>query len=220
MISETEIKVIIADDHDVYRDGLHLLLNKEKEIKIIAEASNGRKLTCLAKQFKPDVVLTDLVMPEMDGIHAIKEITEGDPTVQCIAITTYESDQLIIESLEAGAMGYIMKNAQRGEIVEAIKTVREGHPYYCKTTSIKLAKKISKSKFNPYTVDNHNLFSAREKDIIRLVCEEKTSEEIGKVLFMSGRTVERIRAKILEKMNVKTSAGVAIYAIKNGIYIV
>src|SRR5690349_946936 len=119
-MTETEIKVIIADDQDVYRDGLRLLLNKDKEIKIIAEASNGRKLADLVKQFKPNVVLTDLVMPEMDGIHAIKEISQAVPNVQCIAITTYESDHLIIESLEAGAIGYIMKNAQRGEIVEAI----------------------------------------------------------------------------------------------------
>jgi len=85
---------------------------------------------------------------------------------------------------------------------------------------MRIAKKISKSRFNLYTIDSHRLFSDKEKEIIRLVCEEKTSDEIGRTLFMSGRTVERIRSKILEKMNVKTSAGVAIYAIKNGIYIV
>ena len=220
MVTEQQIKVVIADDQDIYRDGLQMLLSKDKGIKVIAEASNGRRLADLVKQFRPDVVLTDLVMPEMDGIHAISEITSSVPTTRCIAITTYDTDQLIIEALEAGAMGYIVKNAQKGEIIEAIKTVYEGHPYYCKTTSIRLAKKISKSRFNPYTIDSHRLFSDKEKEIIRPVCEEKTSDEIGRTLFMSGRTVERIRSKILEKMNVKTSAGVAIYAIKNGIYIV
>jgi DNA-binding NarL/FixJ family response regulator len=214
------IKVIIADDHDLYRDGLKMLLSRDQEIEIVNEAYNGRILIKVVKQHKPDVVLTDLMMPDTDGIRAIREISEWDASIRCLAISTYDTDHLIIEALEAGAMGYLIKNADRGEILDAIKTVYNYHPYYCKSTTLKLARQISRSKFNPYTKENRELFSEKEKEIIRLICEEKTSEEIGKVLFMSRRTVEGMRSRILEKMNVKTPVGAVIYAIKNGIYFI
>lgn len=213
-----KIKVIIADDHDVYRDGLRMLLSKEPGIEVIGEASDGRKLVEQVKQLRPEVALTDLKMPVVDGIKAIKEMHDCRLPVKCIAISTYDTDKLIVEALEAGAVGYIIKNAEKGEIIEAIKTVYEGHPYYCNSTSSRLVRKISKSKFNPYTKGTLDLFSEREKEIIKLICLEKTSEEIGKILFMSARTVQGFRARILAKMNVKTVAGIVIYAIKNGLY--
>jgi DNA-binding NarL/FixJ family response regulator len=211
------IKVIIADDHDLYRDGLRMLLEKDKDIEVIGEAANGKQLVELVKQNPPDVVLTDLIMPGVDGVAAIKEIFKTGFT-RIITLSTFDSEHLIVEALEAGALGYILKNAQKGEIIEAIKTINDFRPYYCRSTSSRMARLVGQSKFNPYTKEKLDLFSEKEKEIIRLVCEEKSSEEIGKILFMSKRTVDGIRAKILSKMNVKTVAGVAIYAIKNGIY--
>ena len=216
MITE-KIKVIIADDHDLYRDGLRMLLNTDNDIEVIAEASNGRQLIQLANQLTPDIILTDLIMPGVDGIQAIKEIYKTGIT-RIIALSTFDSEHLIVEALEAGALGYIIKNAQKGEIIEAINTINNFIPYYCKSTSLRLVKLIAKSKFNPYKKLNLDLFSEKEKEIIRLICGEKSSEEIGKILFMSKRTVDGTRSKILSKMNVKTVAGVAIYAIKNSIY--
>ena len=213
------IKVIIADDHDLYRDGLRMLLNMDSDIEILGEAGNGKHLIELVNEHTPDVVLTDLIMPGLDGVKAIKEIFKNGFT-RIIALSTFDSEHLIVEALEAGALGYVLKNAQKGEIIEAIKTIYDFIPYYCKSTSSRLVKLISKSKFNPYTKSNLDLFSEKEKEIIRLICEEKSSEEIGKILFMSKRTVDGIRVKILIKMNVKTVAGVAIYAIKNSIYFV
>lgn len=212
-----KIKVIIADDHDLYRYGLKMMLLEQSDIEVIAEASNGKELIALANQYVPDVILTDLIMPGIDGIQAIKEISKT-VTVKIIALSTFDSERLIVEALEAGAKGYILKNAQNGEIVEAIKTVDEFSPYYCKSTSSRLVRMISNSKFNPYTKPVHDLFSEKEKEIIRLICEEKSSKEIGKLLFMSKRTVDGIRAKILSKMNAKTGIGLVMYAIKNSIY--
>lgn len=212
------IRVLIADDHDIFRDGLSLLLLKEPTIELVGDAANGKQLTQMAKELHPDIVLTDLKMPEMDGIEAIQTIKELYPAIKSIALSSFDSDAMVIDALEAGAMGYIIKNADRGEIVDAIRMVYTGSPYYCKTTSGRLVKLIARSEFNPYKADASKLFSEKEKEIIRLICEEKTSKEIGELLFMSSRTVEGHRVKILEKMNVKTTAGVAIYAIKNGIY--
>ena len=213
-----KIKVIIADDHDIYRDGLLMLLSRDAEIEVIAEANNGQSLIELCASLKPDIVLTDLRMPILDGIEAIKVLSSKSPKVPCIAISTFDSDQLIVNALEAGASGYIIKNSQKGEIIEAIKTVMNGQPYYCQSSSQRLVKLITNSHYNPYTNKSINTFTEKEMSIIKLICEEKSSKEIGEVLFMSSRTVEGIRAKILEKMNVKTAAGVAIYAIKNDLF--
>jgi DNA-binding NarL/FixJ family response regulator len=217
-MTEEIIRVVIADDHDLFRDGLRGLLDQQKNIDVVAEARTGRQLVDMVKRLKPDVALTDLVMPEMDGIDAIKAIADASSTVKCIVISSYDSDELIVDALEAGAMGYIIKNAERGAIIEAIKTVSGNNPYYCPSTSLKLAKKISKSCFRPQGNCGENLFSDREKDIIRLICEGKTSQEIGKTLYIGHRTVERIRSIILGKMNVKNAPGLVIYAMQNGIY--
>jgi DNA-binding NarL/FixJ family response regulator len=212
-----KIKVIIADDHDVYRDGLKMLLESDPVIEVIEEARNGDELIEKASEYVPDVILTDLVMPGTSGIEAIKELFAKD-FKRIIAISTFESEQLIIEALQAGVSGYIIKNAKRGEITQAIKEVYLFRKYYCQSTSSRLAGMIDELKINPSTKENLDLFSEREKEIIRLICEEKTSEEIARILFMSKRTVDGCRSRILIKMNVKTLAGVAVYAIKNSIY--
>lgn len=218
MNESTQIRVVIADDHDVYRDGLQLLLGRDPKLSVVGEAENGRNLLALLENTEADVVVTDLRMPEMDGVSAIKEICVRYPKLKCIALSTFDSEHLIVEALEAGAMGYIIKNAQKGEIIDAIKTVHDDQPYYCFSTSAHLVKMISVSSFNPYKSKRFDLFSEKEKEIIQLICAEKSSKEIGEALFMSARTVEGLRARILEKMKVKTPAGVAIYAIKNGHY--
>lgn len=218
MDKQAKIKVIIADDHDIYRDGLFMLLNRDSDIEVIADANNGQSLVELCNTLKPDIVLTDLRMPIKDGIEAIKELSIQSPKIPCIALSTFDSDHLIVNALEAGASGYIIKNSQKGEIIEAIKTVIHGQPYYCQSSSQRLVKLIKNSHYNPYTNKSKNTFTDRELSIIELICEEKNSKEIGEILFMSSRTVEGIRSKILDKMNVKTAAGVAIYAIKNNLF--
>ncbi len=218
MIEKKQIRVVIADDHDIYRDGLQLLLKKDREINVVGEAENGHALLELVARHDPHVVITDLRMPVMDGVNAISEINKKHPAVRSIALSTFDSEHLIVDALEAGAVGYIIKNAQKGEIMEAIKTVFDGHPYYCKSTSVRLVKMISDSPFNPYKIKESQQFTDKEKEIIKLICEEKSNKEIGEALFMSSRTVEGLRSKILEKMNVKSAAGIAIYAIKNGLF--
>lgn len=213
-----KIKVIIADDHDIYRDGLLMLLSRDPNIEVIAEANNGKTLIKLCNKLQTDIVLTDLRMPNFDGIEAIKKLSSYIPKIPCIALSTFDSDQLIVTALEAGASGYIIKNSQKGEIIDAIKTVMSGQPYYCQSSSQRLVNLIKNSHYNPYTNKSINSFTEKELSIIKLICEEKSSKEIGEILFMSGRTVEGIRAKILEKMSVKTAAGVAIYAIKNNLF--
>ena len=130
----------------------------------------------------------------------------------------FDQDNLIVDMLEAGAKGYLLKNAHKTEILEAIHSVYNDEPYYCRSTTTRLARMIGQSRFNPGTGLQTAVFSDKEKEIIRLICEEKTTKEIGSLLFMSSRTVEGYRIKILEKMHVHSVAGIVIYAVKHQLY--
>lgn len=217
MSTPAVIKLMIADDHEIFRDGFKLMLTKYPEIILIGEAANGKELVDEAMNLQPDVIITDIKMPVMDGIEATKMIIERFPDMGIIGLSMYDEDDLIVEMLEAGAKGYLIKNAGKEQITEAIRTVYNNDPYYCKTTSHKLTNMIARSRFNPYKKTAKAEFSEREIEIIDLVCKELTNKEIADKLFLSVRTVEGHRLKILEKMNVKNSVGLVVYALKNGI---
>jgi len=157
-------------------------------------------------------------MPVMDGIEATKKIISLYPHVSIIALTMFDEDDLIVEMLESGARGYLLKNAHKDEVFDAIKTVYTGDTYFCKHTTAKLTKLISKSRYNPYKPIERPLFNDKETEIIRLICGEFTNKEISDQLHLSVRTIEGYRERIQEKMKVKNAAGIAVYAIKNGIY--
>lgn len=216
-MEKLKIKVVIADDHDIFLEGLGGVLRKAGGIELAGSARNGRELVHLANMLQPDVVLTDLNMPVLGGVEAIKQIRASGAATQCIVLSVYDSDQLIIEALEAGAMGYMVKNAAKGEIAEAIHTVYRQRPYYCSSTNTALAKKISASRHNPAPGMAKPVFDEREKGIISRLCREMTSEEIGKELFISKKMVDVIRGRILEKLDVKTTIGIVMYALRHGV---
>ncbi|PWU00670.1 MAG: DNA-binding response regulator [Bacteroidetes bacterium] len=217
-LSYRPIHVIVADDHEIFREGFYAMLKKQKEIELIADAEDGKELIELCEKLHPDVVVTDIKMPRMDGVHATKIIHEKMPAIQVIALSMFNEDNLIVDMLEAGARGYLLKNTHKAEIIEAIKTVYNLDTYYCKSTTNKLIQLIAKSKFNPYKQVPKPEFSPREIEIIKLICEEFTNKEIASRLFISMRTVEGHREKIQEKMKVRNTAGIVVYAIRHGIY--
>jgi len=209
------IRLIIADDHEIFRDGLALMLSKQKDLELAGQAEDGRQLIELVEKVKPDVVITDIKMPHRDGIEATKILLAQNPNLKIIALSMSDEEKLIVEMLEAGAKGYLLKNADKNEIIEAIKDVYDDKTYYCKDTSAKLASMILKSSFNPHKREKAVTFSEREIEIIKLICRQCTAQVIGDQLFLSRRTVEGYRTKILEKMNVKNAVGVLVYALKH-----
>jgi two-component system, NarL family, response regulator NreC len=211
------IQLLIADDHEIFRDGFKLMLTKYPDIELAGEAENGRDLLDQAQSLRPDVIITDIKMPLMDGIEATKKIVEILPDIGIIGLSMFDEDDLIVDMLEAGARGYLIKNAGKEQITEAIRTVYNGDPFYCKTTSHKLTGMIARSRFNPYKKTAKVEFSEREIEIISLICDECTNKEISDKLFISIRTVEGHRLKILEKMDVKNTVGLVVYAIKMGL---
>ncbi len=212
------IKVIIADDHEIFRDGLRIMLQKQPDIHLVAEASDGRELIDQVEQWQPDIVISDVKMPRMDGVTAARYLARHFPQVGIIALTMFDEEDLIIDMLEAGAKGYLLKNADKHEIVEAVKSVYSQEPYYCRHTSNKLAQMVAKSKFNPYKQNAKPEFNERENEIIADICNGLSSKQSAEKIFLSVRTVEGLRMKIMEKMEVKNTAGIIIYAIKHGLF--
>lgn len=212
-------KVVIADDHEIFRDGFKMILGKMNNCVLIGEASNGRELLDIIDQQNPDLVITDIKMPGMDGIEATRKIREKWPQMGVIALSMFNEDELILEMLEAGANGYLLKNADKAEIIEAIEAVAGGDPYYCRSTNSKLAKLIANSRFHPFHRKKAVEFSEKEIEIIRYICQELTNKEIAEKLYLSIRTVEGHRLRILDKMGVKNSIGLVIYAIQNNIFL-
>jgi DNA-binding NarL/FixJ family response regulator len=211
-----KIKVVVADDHVHYRDGLTATLNEDKDIEVVAGAGDAVQLVEIARQYQPDVIITDLIMPG-DGLVAIRDlIAQG--FLRIIAVSSFEDEDLIVEALEAGATGYVKKNADRDEITEAVKDVYRFRPHYSDSTSPLLMKEILRSPFNPYKKIDPDLFTEMELEVITLICEGKTNIEIAQLLFSSLRNIERIRRDVQKKMKVKRTAGLIIYAIKNGLY--
>ena len=216
--SYSPIRLVIADDHEIFREGLESLFNKQKEIELAGEAINGKQLLEQAERLLPDVILTDIKMPVIDGIEATKILTEKFPQIGIIALSMFEDENLIVEMLEAGAKGYLMKNSHKHEIIAAINAVYNQESYFCNHTTMKLAKLIGKSRFNPFKEPIKPGFTEKEREMIKLICQEFSNKEIATTLHQSPRTIEGYREKILEKTKAKNTAGIVIYAIKNGIY--
>jgi two-component system response regulator NreC len=211
------ISLVIADDHEIFRDGLTLMLSKQEMVRLVGQAGDGQELIRVVDETRPDMVLTDIKMPRLDGIAATKFLLQRYQGLKIIALSMFGEEDLIVEMLEAGARGYLLKNADKREIMEGILTVNEGNIFYCKLTTAHLASLIVRSKFDAQRKPPGELFTERERDIIRLICRQHTAQEIGDLLFLSKRTVEGYRTRILEKMDVKNTAGVVIFALKHNI---
>jgi DNA-binding NarL/FixJ family response regulator len=216
-MNTNKISVVIADDHELFLDGLVMLIQSLDDIELIGTASNGHELINMVKKLAPDVVLTDINMPLIDGIEATKKISAKFPKVRVVALTMYDEGEQIIEMIEAGAMGYLVKNASKEEINEAIISVYNNISYFCKQTTLKISQLVSSRGLKHSKETNNAVFKEVEKEIIRHICNGLTSKEIGVLIHLSYRTVEGYRVKIQEKMNVSNIAGIIKYALKHNL---
>lgn len=208
---------IIADDHKVFRQGLRYTLNTDPQLKCIGEAENGKQLLQLLSSIQPDVILMDLKMPEMDGMEATKAIRQLYPNVKILVLTMYDDEQFVLHMLDMGVNGYLVKNADPDEIIKALYTVHENDYYFNDMVSrLMLRTIVNKKQVQQRTKENVQL-SDKETEILRLICLEHTNAEIAEKVFLSQRTVEGIRSTLLEKIGVRNTAGLVMYAVKKGI---
>jgi DNA-binding NarL/FixJ family response regulator len=212
-----KIKIAIADDYTIFRDGLKVGLAQHNDFEVTMEASNGLDLIEGMEKELPDVIIMDLKMPVMDGIEATKLIKKRFGSVKILVVTMYDDDKFIIHLMEIGANGYLLKNADSDEIGKAIYAVHENGYYFNDIVSKALLKKlVIKGNLKPSF--NQNIeFTEREQEVLKLICEEKTATEMGKQLFLSPRSIEGIRIRLIEKVGVRNTAGLVMFAVKNGI---
>jgi DNA-binding NarL/FixJ family response regulator len=212
-----KIKYAIADDHKNFRRGIIAALADTPELKLVLEAENGKELLNGLPKTKPDVILLDLKMPEMDGIETTTQIRKTNEDVKIIIISMYDDDKYVVHLMEIGANGYLLKNAEPEEIKTAIFTAFENGYYFSEFVNKALLKKIvHKSQIKPVFNKDVELTS-REIEVLKLICQEQTANEIANLIFLSPRTIEGIRTKLLEKIGVKNTAGLVMYAVKHRI---
>ena len=206
------IRLIIADDHPVIRDGIKTILSKEKDIVLVATVENGLELMDTLEEKQADIILMDVNMPEMNGIEATKRVRKEFPDIKVLSFSQYDEKRFVKQLLKSGANGYLLKNAAASELIKAIKIVSEGGIYLSEELPNVFGEK-------PKRRSNY-LFpelSPRELDVLKEICQEKSTQEIAEILFISSNTVETHRAHLLLKVGVKNTAGLVKWAVENEI---
>jgi DNA-binding NarL/FixJ family response regulator len=206
------IKILIVDDHQMFLDGIKTLLSKEKNLIVVAEANNGKEALLILARMSVDLVITDINMPEMSGTELTRQIKKNFPHIKVLVLTMYNDREIIHEIVMTEAEGYILKNSNKKELLNAINRITDHGTYYSnEVISIMTENYVTKEKIRDKT---HEL-SSREKEIISLICQEFTTAEIADKLFLSPLTVETHRKNILRKTNSKTIVGLIKFAIDN-----
>ncbi len=213
MTTTSTIRLLIVDDQALVRQGLAQLLSLDEEIEIVGQGADGRQAIDLIGSTRPDVVLMDLRMPNVDGVTAIKKIREAHPEIRILVLTTFDDDESIVTAMQAGASGYLLKDAPSERLAAAIKAVNEGYTQLAPSVTPKLL-----SLMNPLSTPKPELlksFTSRELDILKLIGEGKSNKEIAETLFITEGTVKNHITRILSHLNLQNRTEVAVWVQKN-----
>jgi len=210
------IKILLADDHKIVRDGLRAMISGHPDMEVVAEAENGRAAVSLVKQLAPDIVIMDISMPDLNGIEAARHIVADAPRVKIIALSMHSDSHYVKELFKAGASGYLLKDCAFEELANAIHTVAADQIYL----SPRISHVVINDYLNRVSTEENSVFSvltAREREVLQLLAEGKTTKEIAYTLDLSTKTVEAHRQKIMEKSNLHSVAELTKYAIREGL---
>ncbi len=211
------IRVFLADDHAVVRDGMTALMEAEQDIQVVGTACNGQQAVQQIKQSQPDIVVMDIAMPKLNGIDATRQISKFCPAVKVIMLSMHDSSEHIYQALKAGAKGYLLKESAGKEVVNAVREVRSGHRYLSKRIQkVVIEDYISNQGATPEKSPIEKL-SDRERQILQLVVEGKSSMEIGKALHISSKTVATYRSRLMDKLAIHDLPGLVKFAIRHGL---
>lgn len=208
------VSVMLADDHAVVRDGLRALLEAGNDLQVVAVAGNGREAVAEALRLRPDIVIMDIAMPELDGVEATRRIVERCPETRVLILSMYLSAEHIYRALQAGAQGYVLKESAGEEVVDAIRALRAGKRY--------LSHRITETVIDDYLREGTNVspldsLSLRERDVLQLVVEGRTNAAIAQALSLSPKTVETYRARIMKKLKVKDTVELVKFSMRHGL---
>ena len=208
------IRIVLADDHAVVRDGLRVLLEAQSDIEVVGDAANGREAMRLTQQLHPDVVVMDIAMPELNGIEATLQIHDMSPSTQVLILSMHSTTEHIFRALQAGARGYLLKDSAGAEVVDAVRAVHAGRRY--------LSQKIASTVIDDYISERQRAspldsLSRRERQILQLVAEGKSSAEAAAMLFLSPKTVDTYRSRMMQKLGIADVPSLVKFAIQHGV---
>ena len=210
------ISIMLADDHPIVRQGLKALLESEQNFHLVGEAGDGLEAVRLAIRLKPDVLITDVMMPGLNGLEVTRQVTKSLPQTRVVILSMYTDDSYVLEALKNGAAGYVLKDSQATDLVQAIREVASGKRYLSPPLSERELELYAR-RFESVTADPYELLTTREREVLQLVAEGRTSSEIAQQLFISPRTAEGHRANLMRKLGMQNNAELVRYALKRGI---
>ena len=206
------IRILLADDHSLVRQGFSMILEAQADMQIVGQAGNGREAVDLAAKLRPDVVVMDVAMPELNGIEATRRIIEASPRIRVLALSMHKDSVYVREVLRAGARGYLLKDSGDADLVAAVRAVAQGDGY--------LSPRVSDSVLSDYrrhVTDPLDLLSSREREVLQMIAEGKTNKEIANSLNLSVYTVEAHRGRVMEKLNLHSTSELVRFALRSGL---
>jgi DNA-binding NarL/FixJ family response regulator len=211
------VRALLAEDHTLVRSGIRALLEGSKEVEVVGEAANGRQAVELARELRPNLVLMDIAMPELNGIEAARQIVAAQPDIRVIMLSMFEDQQYVFESLKAGASGYVLKAAAFQELLTGISSVLSGKSYISPALSDTVMTDYVRRAQGEQKDTQLDKLSGREREVLQLIAEGKSSAEVGELLHISVRTVDTHRHNIMTKLEIHSIAGLTKFAIRHGL---
>lgn len=211
------IRILLADDHTIVRDGLRALLEKQPDMTVSGEAADGREAVSIAEQNAPDIVVMDIAMPNMNGIEATRRILATHPSTGIVILSMHQDESYVLRSLKAGARGYLLKDSVRSDVVDAIRSVAQGRSFLTRKVSRLLQEDYIRQMERRGVEDSYELLTDREREVLQLVAEGRTNKEVAQILNIGLTTVETHRTHILQKLGLHSVPELILYAVRKGI---
>ena len=210
-------RVLLADDHRLMRSGLRLVIERHPEFTVVGEADDGRQAVAKAESLKPDVIVMDIGMPNLNGIEAARQITQEHPEIAIVMLSMHSDEGYVLRALKAGARAYLLKDSAEEDLARAIEAVRDGKSFFSPAVSRVLLQDYMRKLQRAGAEDSYDLLSPREREILQLVAEGKSSKEIAVLLNLSAYTVETHRSNFMQKLNLKGIPELILYAVRKGL---
>jgi DNA-binding NarL/FixJ family response regulator len=212
-------RVLLADDHSVVRQGLRVWLERSKSIEVVGEAADGREAVRLAEELEPEIVIMDVAMPLLNGIEATAQITKRNPNTRVIILSVHADESYILRALNAGARGYLLKEATEDDLLPAVRSVQSGKPYFSPSIAKILLEDYIRMLQQNQLQDSYDLLSQREKEVLQLLAEGKSNKEVAQILNLSPHTIDSHRTNMMQKLGLHNTAEIVLYAVRKSIIV-